>query len=350
MPVQFTCPYCGRQTEVDDRFVGVSGPCAGCGKTVTVPDADGARPPEPQQESKSALGPGQFAPPQPLPARSGTSGWGIALIVVVGLVMLAAPMICVMAALLLPAIQAARESARTLACKNNLREISLAIMRYHSEKGELPPSYIPDADGQPMHSWRVLILPYLEDPKAQNVYQEYDFSEPWNGPHNRLLADRMPEVFRCPSAPTEDGQSRNSLTSYMVVTGGKAAFQPAVKRKKPAMFGNAPSGNDPMARWQSQTDFASLVDGRRNTVGVVEVAGGHVNWMEPKDLSFEKAIGGTDTDRQGNGLSSWHPTLVNVMLLDGSVRGLKKDASSQMLERLIDRQDGQPIDWELVSR
>ena len=145
MPIDFRCPHCGHQTLVADQFAGQSGPCSKCGQTITVPGTAGPAPP---------IG----APP---PRSTGSSGAAIAAIiaaVVVGLFFCGGILI----ALLLPAVQAAREAARRTQCSNNLKQIGLAMHNYHDVNQQFPPAYIADADGQPMHSWRVLILPYLE--------------------------------------------------------------------------------------------------------------------------------------------------------------------------------------------
>lgn len=69
----------------------------------------------------------------------------------------------------------------------------MAVANYRSTFGGYPPAYIADCDGRPMHSWRVLILPFLEQ---QNLYAAYHFDEPWDGPNNRKLAGRIGQVFR----------------------------------------------------------------------------------------------------------------------------------------------------------
>ena len=72
-------------------------------------------------------------------------------------------------------------------CSNSLKNISLALQNYHDTYRTFPAAYVPDKDGEPMHSWRVLILPYIEE---RNLYDKYDFTEPWDGPNNsKLLAD-----------------------------------------------------------------------------------------------------------------------------------------------------------------
>ena len=64
-----------------------------------------------------------------------------------------------------------------------------------SEYGVLPPAYVADASGRPMHSWRVLILPFLDQ---QSLYNQYDFREPWDGPHNIKLLDKHALLLRLP--------------------------------------------------------------------------------------------------------------------------------------------------------
>ena len=71
--------------------------------------------------------------------------------------------------------------------------IGKALVEYHADKGHFPPAYVLGQDGRPAHSWRVLLLPYLG---YEDLYSRYNFSEPWNGPNNRLLADEMPVEYR----------------------------------------------------------------------------------------------------------------------------------------------------------
>ena len=94
-------------------------------------------------------------------------------------------LIATLQSLLLPAVQAARESKRQMVCAQNLKQIGLAMHAYHQKYGSFPPAYIAGKDGKPKHSWRLLILPFLDQ---EDLYREYRFDEPWNGPHNSQLA------------------------------------------------------------------------------------------------------------------------------------------------------------------
>src|SRR5207244_4506816 len=70
--------------------------------------------------------------------------------------------VCVAAMCLLPSTRMPREASRRSVCVNNLKQIGLALQNYHDDFGCFPPAYIADENGRPMHSWRVLILPYIE--------------------------------------------------------------------------------------------------------------------------------------------------------------------------------------------
>ena len=91
----------------------------------------------------------------------------------------------VLLGMLLPTTGYPRHLARRDCCRNNVKEIALAIHNYESANGHLPPAYIADENGNPMHSWRVLILPYIEGQQA--LFDRYDMDEPWDGPNNSKL-------------------------------------------------------------------------------------------------------------------------------------------------------------------
>ncbi|MBN2474107.1 MAG: DUF1559 domain-containing protein [Pirellulales bacterium] len=212
------------------------------------------------------------------------------VLIVIALVAVPVLLACagILLALLLPAVQAAREAARRAACSNNLRQIGVALHNYASANGSFPPAYIADEDGKPMHSWRVLILPYLGE---QMLYDQYDLDEPWDGPNNRLLADMMPEVYRCPSSPGEPG---DAIASYAMIV-GPGAISDGTSKVSPEQIPN-------MA----------------NTIMVAETAGADIHWMEPKDLDIQTMT--TIVNGPGAGISSKHAAVANVLYCDGSVR------------------------------
>ncbi len=84
-------------------------------------------------------------------------------------------------------------------CYPSLRQIGIALLCYHDQYGAYPPAVTRDETGRAMHSWRVLILPFVEE---DYLYRQYDFSQPWDSPHNRKLLETMPRIFRCSQIAT----------------------------------------------------------------------------------------------------------------------------------------------------
>ena len=290
MPISFTCPHCGTQTNVADQYAGQSGPCARCGKIISVPAPGGA----------------------PVAVKPQTNTVLIVCLVTLGLCVLGVPVLGVLMGLLLPAVAAVRESARTTACSNNLMQISRAMQAYESQWRCYPPAYLADKNGKPVHSWRVLLLPYLDE---QALYQQYRFDEPWNGPNNRGLAERIPKIFRCPSEAGPNSQT----TPYLVVVGPRTVF-PGAK----------------------STRTADLLAGLASVVLVVETTGMDVNWMEPRDLD-EKALEKGIVGRGEKGIGSWHASCANAVMADGSTRRLDRDMDRELLRAIFFR-DGQRSD------
>jgi len=296
MPIQFTCPHCGAETDVADEFAGHSGPCAQCGKTITVP-LPGAAPPG-------------YAPA----ARSSSTGPGLVILVVVGGLILVTAVIGILIALLLPAVQAAREAARRAQCSNNLKQISLALLNYEAANGCFPPAYVADENGRPMHSWRVLILPYMEQ---QALYDRYRFDEPWDSPNNRMVTNTALSIYRCPSA----GQADPMETNYVMIVGPETvAFE------------------------NSAVSIADISDGASNTILVIETADSGIRWAEPRDLNFGE-LNLQINDGTGEGIRSRHSGGVNAAFCDGSVHFLNDSLDREILRRLINRKDRMRVDY-----
>ncbi len=289
MAISFTCPHCGLQTSVSEVYAGHSGPCAGCGKTVTVPPLAGGPP---------------FARPR------SASGPAIAVIVVVAV--LGVVVVCggILIALLLPAVQAAREAARRASCSNNLKQIVLALHNYHDAYKCFPPAVITDKDGKPMRSWRVAILPFMEQ---KTLYDRYNFKEPWDSPNNRLVASTDIPTYCCPSAGPFSTE-----TNYVMITGK-------------GTIGGLPN---------ECVRLGDITDGTANTIIVVEVAGTGIKWAEPRDLSIDE-LSLRLNDGSGKCIGSRHPRGANVAMADGSVRFISDTLDPQTLRRLILRSDGQ---------
>lgn len=221
----------------------------------------------------------------------------------------------------------ADEAFRRASCTNNLKEITLALGHYHELHGCFPPAYIADADGKPMHSWRVLILPWLEQ---RPLYQQYNFDEPWEGPNNRKLAGQRIATYVCPSSKNSTGTS--PTTNYVAVVGPKTAWP-----------------------GPEQTKLGDILDGTHKTIILVEIADSDIHWMEPRDLSFEEALRGINP-QSGAGISSEHvadngyfyhdTAVVNVAFADGTVRTLREGLPLDKIEALLTIDGGETVNLE----
>ena len=201
-----------------------------------------------------------------------------------------------------------REAVRRANCKNNLKQISLALHNYDEMYGSFPPAYIADMNGKPMHRWRVLLLPYLD---ASHIYRQYKFDEPWDSPNNRRLAEQMPDVFRCPSS-----EAGSTMTNYMTVRGPKTVFP-----------------GDKAVR------IRDIADGTSKTVAIVEVPGKTVHWLSPDDVSPEEFVKRLQDADSGE---FQHEGGTHVAFCDTVVRFLTSTILRKTLKALLTR-DGKEI-------
>ncbi len=214
----------------------------------------------------------------------------------------------VLIALLLPAVQAAREAARRAQCTNNLKQIGLAPNNYENLKGGFPAAAIVDKQRKPLLSWRVALLPYLE---AQSLYDKFKLDEPWDSPHNRALLKEMPDVYGCPS---RNPAGEPGMTAYRVFSGPGAILDPT-----------------------RPTPLAQVTDGTSNTLLVVESAEA-VPWTKPEELPFGNARALQGIPLFGAG--SKHPGGFNAAFAHASVRFIKMSISPQVFRALITRAGG----------
>lgn len=197
----------------------------------------------------------------------------------------------------------------------NLKQIAVAIHHYHDTHRCFPAACVTDEDGKPMHSWRVIVLQFMDDPQAKELYKQYDFSQPWNSPQNLAVAERMPPVYRNPFR-----RDSKATTGYMVIAGSGAVFEP-----------------------EKQTRFSDVIDGTSNTIMVVEVVNSNTLWTEPKDLDYKTMPLAINATKNGNCISSTHPDGAFVALADGSAGLLRNDLPIDTLRLLIERNDGQSV-------
>jgi Protein of unknown function (DUF1559) len=234
---------------------------------------------------------------------------------VVGLILFIALIVYLAAA---PKLQ---EKYRNIdACKNNLKQIAQAVLKYESDHGNLPPPYVVGPDKKPWHSWRVLMLPYLG---RKDLFDSYNFKEPWNGPNNIKLARSMPEVFHCPNDKDSNGKS---TTNYLAVVGPNTVW--------------------PVDKPISSKD---IHDGAFQTILLVEMANSGVNWMEPRDLSFQQVCKYTPSTNpdlfaphaQKGGLRYKWAGWSTVAYADGTIASLSSDYLADNFKPLLTRNGGE---------
>jgi RNA polymerase sigma factor (sigma-70 family) len=206
-----------------------------------------------------------------------------------------------------PGAQAARDApdlARDTSVKH-IKEIMLAFHNYQSANGYFPPKAIFGADGEPKLSWRVALLPFLDQGA---LFQAFHLNESWDSPHNRALIARIPEVFTTPSSPAAHGTTR-----IRVFEGPGTMFNGSRGAK-----------------------IEEITDGTSNTVAIV-TAREAVTWTRPGDLPFlpGNALPGLDEAAE---------TGVLAGIADGSVRSVQ-GGGEDLWKKLITPAGGEVLEW-----
>jgi prepilin-type processing-associated H-X9-DG protein len=191
-----------------------------------------------------------------------------------------------------------------------LKQIGLALQNYHAAYNSFPPVATYDADGRPLLSWRVLILPYL-GPTENVLYQQFHLDEPWDSPNNLPLMNQMPQIFRCPFDPVYP----TNTTSYAAISGEGTMFPPA-----------------------RAVQIGEITDGTANTAAVGELAGSNIVWSKPDDVVFDESFAGP-----GN-FGSIHPGGWNMLMADGSVRFINSGMDTEVMRGLMTIAGGEEVD------
>jgi WD40 repeat protein len=194
----------------------------------------------------------------------------------------------------------------------NLRAIAAAMHKYHDAHGHFPAAALYSADGKPLLSWRVALLPYLGQ---EALYKEFKLDEPWDHPHNRKLLERMPAVYQ---ARTGEGIAADA-TFLQVFTGPGTVFE--------GSRGSA---------------VKDITDGTRDTILVAE-AGQAVPWTKPADLAYRPdgplpQLGAGPTPR-------W-----SLARCDGSVDTTTRDAPQALLRALVTRNGQESLAGQRLPR
>jgi hypothetical protein len=193
-------------------------------------------------------------------------------------------------------------------CMYNLTMIEHALDEYRQVHGRYPPAFVADKNGRPLHSWRVLILPFLDN---EALLDKYDLREPWDGPCNRKLAQYRPSVYVCPSGRAV-GESPTAASYFAVVGPGTA--------------------------WSEHSERSNRSSDGEKRMLLAEVANSGINWMEPKDVTMDDVLRGINPSG-GRGISSYHRDGANVAFTNGHVEFLPSSTSRQSLRKLLIGED-----------
>jgi hypothetical protein len=198
-----------------------------------------------------------------------------------------------------------KEAKQRMQSANNLKQLALAMHNYHDATGRFPPQAIYDKDGKPLLSWRVLLLPYLDQ---NDLYKQFRLNEPWDSENNKKLLEKMPDVFAVPDTQA----AKDHETYYQGFVGPGAVFDGKTGIK-----------------------ITDITDGTSNTILFVEAAK-PVAWSKPEDVTFDNnmllpKVGGL----YKNGFQA--------ALCDGSVRMLPPSVGEETLRALVTRNGGEVI-------
>jgi prepilin-type processing-associated H-X9-DG protein len=197
-------------------------------------------------------------------------------------------------------------------CQVKLRQLALGLWNYQAAYLTFPPAFTVDQDGNKLHSWRTLILPFIEE---ESLYETIELRKPWDDPINH--AARMsatPDVFRCPSAKLAANH-----TTYLANVSPSGAFNSNGKRR-------------------TEKDF---LDGIEQTIALFEVAPEvSIEWMSPEDGDFETfalALNAAERIHKGG---------LNVAMADGSAHFIRSATDVGKYKPLFTIADGDKADWK----
>jgi hypothetical protein len=235
--------------------------------------------------------------------------------------------------LLLPAVQKVREAAVRIQSANNLKQLSIGMMNYADDhQGRLPPAVVYDGQGKPLYSWRVLLLPYIEN---GHPYKQFHLDEAWDSPNNSKLLSMMPKVYAPPDSAASNDKT---VTFYQVLDGPGAAFNSDPSKGLQPFQVPGVSAQLKESSWVTRYP-ASFLDGTANTILIAE-AGDAVPWTKPADLHFDPT---GPLPKLGGMLSGDF----NVVMADGSVHRVKRNISQETLRAAITANGGELLgpDW-----
>ena len=305
-------------------------------------------------------------------------------------VLVAIAIMAILVALLLPAVQSAREAARRVQCGNNLKQLGLAFHNYHDNHRVLPFAFFFDAETLNTHGWGEMLLPYIDQAA---LYNRLDFTQPVFSPQpgigythdNQQVVTTPLAVMTCPTRPGGaevfatmlpayflglpfppfDISYRVASTDYGPKSGVIAEYWDLVFQ------GNPPAGSNregALGDANQCIPLSRITDGTSQTLLLAEIAGRNHVYRKGRLIAGERTFGGgwgdprngfnwlegsqpdgtgdsgpcaiNCTNRTGRGVYSFHPAGVQVLLVDGSVRFLSETMDTRQFAALVTREKG----------
>ncbi len=304
MAFDFVCPFCHSRIRVDDRFAGKSGPCAECGKPVTMPNRRGDAVGQSNSATISTRSSG----------RSSKKTWPAKLLGAFFSLMLIGCLALFTLMVFFPSAKNALGVRQRTLGMSNAKQIADALNTYRKSYGSYPTPTVVDATGKPLYSWRVLILPQLG---YEPLYNSYRLDQSWDSPTNLSLMSQMPPVYTCPG-------NVNALavyeTNFALIVGPGSLF---------------PSG--------TSVDPNKMLDKPSETLLVVETTDGAYNWTQPGDIGTSSGIAiGTRpmVDIGGN-----YPDCVIAATVDGSPVAIRNTIPRGSLDAIITPNGQETVDF-----
>lgn len=214
--------------------------------------------------------------------------------------------------LFLPSMGTPIEATHRSEALNDLKQIGLAISNFTAEDGRIPPAAIVDKDGNPLLSWRVLLLPQLE---RANLFEQFDLTKAWDSPENLRLVQKMPAVL---ASPRDVNSAKAGKTPYKAIISDSDIWNTAWG--KPGL----------------RMNIAKIKDGLSNTALVVEDLSDPVIWTKPEDITPTQYMKTLDHGQ-------WSKKHFFVVFADGSVQGFV-DPRAEPFELLLYADDGRLIE------
>jgi len=233
-----------------------------------------------------------------------------------------------LARLTLPPLQAARTASDRTQAMNHLKQIGLALHNYHDASGSFPPPVLYSENGTP-YSWRVAILPFVEQ---SALYDQYNFSEPWDSPNNLKVLRQAPEVFNVPGSNDDPTHA-----DFFALVGSHTLMGPVPEPRRGGESRPATPG----------MSLRDVLDGTSNTIAIVE-AKRPIPWTKPEDISYQRDLA-FDPEQPLPAFGGFREGNFLALFADGSVKVISQAIDPRVLHAFFTRAGREVISREAFA-